>query len=331
MCKYIMRELNTKIINIRHKAVARTSEALLSVLLAMTLISCSTGIESTKTIKMNREETRLMAKTAEQTMAESLQGTPLSEWKKGKRFLAMSDRTALIFDPMSLEGTEYPSSMEGKILTYEGIETRLTPDLTDECILVFSDGTRTMHYATGKTASEAIKETVSGKLPLLSDLDLIEAWKGKLNGKKLWTRSDLWYDSAGNRVSGVKYYEVKVTDVLPSTGDFPINVKIAGKKGEDAYMHMNYTADTHDSRNFAALFFLTDPRTRYPQITDENWELIQQGKVAIGMTKEECKLSLGNPDELRAGHSQSQIMDIWQYSNGRYLMFTDGLLTKFRL
>lgn len=100
--------------------------------------------------------------------------------------------------------------------------------------------------------------------------------------------------------------------------------------GEEAYLHMNYTSDTHDSRNFATLFFMNDPKTKYPQISEENWAMIQKGKVSLGMTKEECKLSVGNPDELNAGHSQSQTMDVWQYSDGTYLVFTDGLLTRFR-
>ena len=93
---------------------------------------------------------------------------------------------------------------------------------------------------------------------------------------------------------------------------------------------MNYTSDLHDSRSFSALFYLSDPKRRYPQITQENWALIQEGKVGLGMTKEECKLAIGNPDEVRSGHNRAQIMDIWQYSNGTYLFFADGLLNEYR-
>ncbi len=95
-------------------------------------------------------------------------------------------------------------------------------------------------------------------------------------------------------------------------------------------MNMYYTSDTYGSRNFASIFYFSDPKAKYPNITDENWTLIQHGKVGIGMTKEECKLSIGNPDELQSGHSRSQTMDIWQYNDGTFLMFEDGLLTRFR-
>ncbi|MDE7096016.1 MAG: hypothetical protein K2O47_00810, partial [Muribaculaceae bacterium] len=168
------------------------------------------------------------------------------------------------------------------------------------------------------------------RLPLLADLELIEKWKEKINGKTLWTKSNLWYDRHGERCPGQKFAKVKVTDVLPTTGDFPMKVRICRRQGEEAYLQMNYTSDMFDSRNFASVFFLTDPKNNYPQISEENWDLIKDGKVGSGMTKDECKLALGNPDEVNSGHNHSQTMDIWQYANGTYLIFTDGLLTRFR-
>lgn len=293
-------------------------------------MSCSTGIEGTKTIKMSKEDLRQMAKSKEQTLAESIHGTPLSAWEKGKGFLAMSDRTLYVFDPSSLPLAQSQPSLSGKTLRYSGVESRITPDLREECVILLSDGDNTYRYRTGKTTEEAMRETLSSKLPLLSDLDLIEEWKSKINGMTLWTKSNLWYEEKGDRQSGLKFAEVKILDVLPETGDFPMKIKIQRPQGETAYLHMNYTSDLHDSRNFAEIFFMSDPKSRYPNISEENWALIQQGKVNIGMTKDECKLALGNPDDVNSGHSQTQTNDMWQYSNGTYLIFTDGLLTRFR-
>lgn len=150
-------------------------------------------------------------------------------------------------------------------------------------------------------------------------------------GKKLWTKNNLWYDASGNRISGLRFAEAMVEDVLAATGDFPVKVKLRTPDGGVAYVQMNYTSDSADSRSFPALFYLSDPKARYPQINAENWRLIQRGRVCAGMTKEECRLALGTPDELNAGHNADQTMDIWQYNNGAYLMFTDGLLTRYRL
>ncbi|MDE6478816.1 MAG: hypothetical protein K2L45_00990 [Muribaculaceae bacterium] len=279
---------------------------------------------------MNKEEVKMMTKSAEQKFAESLQGTPLASWERGKRFLAMSDRTLYIFEPTGMNADPNGANLMGKILTYEGLDSQLMPDLKDECVILFSDGTTTYRYRTKKSTTEAKKDIDSSRLPLLSDLDLVERWKEKLNGTTLWTKSNLWYDKNGLRLPGLKFAKVKITDVLPTTGDFPMNVKITGSDGEDAYLYMNYTSDKHDSRNFAAEFYLADPKKKYPHITDENWALIQKGTVGLGMTKEECKLAIGNPDEVRSGHDRSQTMDMWQYNDGTFLMFQDGLLTRYR-
>lgn len=291
---------------------------------------CSTGIEGTKKIKMTKEDVKLMAKTPEQKFSENILGVALTDWNIGRKFMALSDRTLYIFDPVSSDSDLLGQSISGKALTYVGLDSYTNPDLTEECVILFSDGEQTLRYKTGKPTQTALQEIDSSKLPLISDIELIDQWKEKIKGKTLWTKSNLWYDSQGNRLQGLKFAKIKVEDVVPSIGDFPMKVKISGPDGKEAWLQMNYTSDTHDSRNFAAVFFLSDPKDKYPQISEENWKLIQKGKVGLGMTKEECKLSIGNPDELRTGHNRVQTMDIWQYSDGTYLFFTDGLLNEFR-
>lgn len=290
--------------------------------------ACSTGIESTKTIKMNKDDIRQMSKTEEQIFAEQIKGQTLKDWKPGKRFLAMSDRTLYVFDPIASTPAD-GDSMLGDTLLFADVQSRLNPDLKDECVILYSDGKQMYHYSTGKSMETAMSEIDSSKLPLLSDLDLIDIWREKLNGKTLWTKSNLWYDKDNHRKDGLKFAKVEVIDILPSTDEFPLNVKIS-HNGEISYIHMNYTSDKADSRNFAAVFSMRDPKSKYPQISDENWKHIQAGKVGLGMTKDECRLAIGNPDEVQSGHSTSETLDIWQYSNGSYLFFNDGLLTRFR-
>lgn len=269
----------------------------------------------------------MMAKSDEQLLAARIKGIPLKDWNKGKKFLVMSDRSVYLFEqPLPSDDAV---SLQGEILSYEGTESKMNPDLKEECVIKFSHGSDTYYFNSGKTIQNAMEEIDSSKIPLLADLDLVQEWKNQLVGKNLWTKNSLWYDEAGQRKMGLKFAKVKIEDVLPADGDFPMKVKLS-RNGDVSYVYMNYTTDTADSRNFAALFFLDDPKLRYPDISDENWSLIQAGKVGKGMTKEECRLALGNPDELRAGHNTSQTLDIWQYGDGTYLFFTDGLLNSFR-
>lgn len=279
---------------------------------------------------MSRSEQRQMQRSEEQIFADAVKGTPLSDWEIGKNFMASSGRTPLVFDPTDVEYDPDDKTFEGRILEYQGYETRMTPDLKDECVILFSDSGKTYRYHTGKATQVALMEIDSSKLPLLYDLQLIYDWEKKLDGLTIWTKSPLWYDHEGNRRSGLKYAKAVISDVTPAVGSFPMNVKINLPDGDTAYLNMNYTADTADSRNFAALFYLSDPKAKYPNIADENWKLIQQGKICVGMTKEECRLALGNPDDVDAGKTPSQTMDLWKYGDGIYLMFTDGILTRFR-
>lgn len=279
---------------------------------------------------MSKEDLKQMLLTEEQIFAREITGVPLSQWEKGRPFVAMSQRTLYMFEPTGLSYQD-SNSMEGKTLTFEGFESKLTPGLNEECILLFSDGSNTYRYDSGKPTETAMAEVVSNRMPLLSDVVISRQWSERLKGKRLWTKNNLYYDANGNRVPGIRYAEVIVEGVEPSTGDFPMKVRILTSEGERAYINMNYNSETTDSRSFPQVFFLSDPKNRYPQISEENWKSIQKSRVRVGMTKEECRLALGTPDELNGGHNANQTMDIWQYNNGAYLMFTDGLLTRFRL
>ncbi|MDE6740968.1 MAG: hypothetical protein K2J58_01400, partial [Muribaculaceae bacterium] len=183
--------------------------------------SCSTGIESTKKIRMTKEDVRLMTKSPEQEFAEKIQGTPLSDWKPGKPFMAMSDRTLLIFEPVAIDSDYSNRSIKGKKLLYSGLDSHVSPDLKEECVILFSDGERLLRYRTGKPTSEALSSIDSSRLPLMSDLTLIDQWRQKTIGSSFWTKSNLWYDVCGNRMPGLKFAKVTVTDLLPAIGDFP--------------------------------------------------------------------------------------------------------------
>ena len=83
-------------------------------------------------------------------------------------------------------------------------------------------------------------------------------------------------------------------------------------------------------RDFDSLFSLTDVRLQYPEITAENWTRIVNGEVVEGMTKQECRLSMGSPKSVNQRPDQTGLKEYWYYDGGRYLFFFDGLLKEFR-
>ena len=80
---------------------------------------------------------------------------------------------------------------------------------------------------------------------------------------------------------------------------------------------------------FSALFSMSDPRLEYPQISDAVWNNIVNTRVADGMTKQEVSLAIGMPESIDRGYNQNAAYERWNYPDGRYLLFEDGLLMRF--
>jgi len=59
---------------------------------------------------------------------------------------------------------------------------------------------------------------------------------------------------------------------------------------------------------------------------NDNWNTILQGKVIIGMTKEMCKLSWGEPKDINETITSGRKSEQWVYSDN-YLYFENGKLT----
>lgn len=304
--------------------------AIIIFLMAAGLSSCFTGVEGTKKIALSKEDKKALAPSDEEEFFKPVAGQPLAEWNYGKNFIAADNRTVLIFDQEGLPVDIEKTALGGKILNYKGIESRLSPDGKKNAVIVFTCGDDTYKFNTGKTPEEAASQITSDQIPMMIDQDMIESAKKLLIGKELWTRSPLWYDSEGNRISGRKFVPVTVTDVMPGTLVFPIKIKFTDNEGKTAWAFLNFGYSGKESRSFANLFSLSDIRKKYPNIEDDVWNMICTSKVKSGMTKLECKLSLGNPTEVDSGHDYTQTLDLWHYTDGTVLWFEDSLLTRYR-
>lgn len=289
---------------------------------------CRTGIESTKTIKLSKSEQKEFAATPEDILMEQIHIENLKEWKKGKPFIVADPRVSLVFDPFD---AGVPSdSLVGKIINYSGVALKPTPGGSDEAVIVFSYNNKPIRYSTGKSAEAAENSISAMDVPMLLDPQIIDDARKLLSGRKVWTKTQLWYDEADNKMQGRKFVPVTITDVMPGSVVFPLKISIKDETGADAILYMNIGSVGIDSRTFKNIFSLSDPKDRYPNIIPEVWNAICNGKVRLGMTKDECKLALGNPTDVNSGHDWNSTIDLWQYSDGTFLRFQDGLLISFR-
>lgn len=298
--------------------------------LSLGFSSCFTGIENTKKINLSREDKKNSIPTPEEKFMTNIIPMPLKNWDIGKTFYVSDNKALLVIIPTEGILPVAPDSVKGKILNFQGVESKINAAGKLTVSLVFSDNIYLYNYDTGKEFTDAMENVKSDQIPMLIDLDMVDQAAHLLKGKEFWTRSPLWYDSNGERIEGRRFTPVTIVDVKPGDMVFPLKLEIKDDHNQVAYMMMNFGNEDNESRTFSNLFSFSNIRKHYPGIDDDTWRLITQGKVKLGMTKEECRLSLGNPSDLNSGHDYSQTLDIWSYENGRVLWFEDGRLVRIR-
>lgn len=297
---------------------------------AFLLTSCFTGIESTKKINLSREDKKLSNPTAEEKFLHSLSPYPLKEWVSAKEFIVADNKALLVIKPQSGIISTPPDSVKGKILNFTGVEPSMNPAGDITVTLLFTDGIYNYAYDSGKSFDDAMENLQSNQIPMLIDVDMVNNAKNLLTGKTFWTKSPLWYDINGSRIAGKKFVPVEIVDVTAGDLVFPLKLEIKDTAGRIAYIYMNFGSDDNESRSFSNIFSLSDIKKHYPNIEPDVWELICAGEVKEGMTKDECKLSLGNPSDTNSGHDYSQTIDIWNFDDGKVLWFEDGRLVRMR-
>lgn len=297
---------------------------MMAVPVCLALQGCFTGIEGTKKIALSKQDKTMLAPTAEEQFLLEVKADTLKNWLPGKLFYVADGRISILIEP-----NDNPALERGDVLSFNSTDYKKSPDGSMSTILVFQYGDHSYRVPLDKNSLEA-SNTTSIDVPMLIDISMIEAVKDKMVGKTLWTRSSLWTDKEGNYVGGKKYVPVTVTAVKPGNQMFPVDVYFSTADGREVMMPMNFGNSGNESRSFAREFSLTDPRKEYPHISNEVWKAIQSETVIKGMTKDECRLALGNPSDVNSGHDYSTAMEIWYYPNGTYLQFADGILVNFR-
>lgn len=319
-----------------HMAMAAATAALLH--------SCFTGVESTPRIgagDVRRQQAAIV--TDEQLFLDGLAATPPRQWKAGRRLLVDDDRIGLVLTSPVGE----IDSLVGRMLIYEGH--------TPATSLMGMDATDIRFYAdmpAGKTpflyrlALDSVAlDTISAlAVPFTVDLDLVERVDSMMRGKRLFVRTPMWYMPGARHaaVNGLRHVPVVVDSVVAGDSNYPLAVIFTLDDPQYAKMidgtgapvtrmvYMTVGRGRAATRNFDTLFAFADPRRSYPGIKDDVWIQIVQSRLASGMTRDECRLALGAPTTIRKIPTPGGLVENWQYSDGVYLYFEDGYLTRFR-
>ncbi len=310
-------------------------------LAALVLVTgCFTGIESTPRIGAD-EVRRNQAATPspEKLFLNVVKAEAPRLWRPGQtRFRVDSmAHVGRIFTPASAPA----AAMVGRTLTFGGFDTAvsLTGDSLAEVRLVDAEGHTYFYRSTFPVSALDTLQRLD--IPFMVNVGEVAAVDSMLRGRRLYVRSSLWYDRYGMGVRGFRHVEVIVDSVVIGYSAYPAAVyfsladsalvREAGIEATDRrMMRMTLGTSTAASRNFDKLFYFENPRKRYPDIAEANWDLIVRGRVAEGMTRDECRLALGTPDEVLRVPTRGGMRESWTYQDGIYLVFDDGFLTHFR-
>lgn len=290
---------------------------------------CFTGIESTPKITAENVKRENVVVTAEDKFLSDISAEPFKDWTPGKKFIVTDDKIALIFGASAAQNI--PAA--GSAVTYKGFKesTDLTGDTATDLIFSSADGSEYL-YRINNTPTELMQRDKIN-IPFTIEQCIIDATSQKLKNSNLYIRTSVWYDSDDRLTYGRRFVPVTITDVLPGNSVYPIKLVFYDASGDSSRLYRLFLSvgdSDNSARDFASLFSFDNPRLKYPDISDANWQNIINSRVAIDMTRDECRLALGTPNDVVRRPGYDKVQEIWSYDDGVYLIFEDGLLRNFR-
>lgn len=312
--------------------------ASIAVIISLGTVSCFTGVESTPRISdADVRKEKAAGVTAEQTFLSYIIPKAPRVWETGKAFKVTDSRISRIFS-LSPESV---SDLPGNNIYFRGFSTMRSMTGDDATEVIFSDdkGQQYSYYINGLN-SERLDTLKTLDIPFTVDLDIVRQISDALVGKNYYIKTPAWYNPADmSKENGLRHIQVRIDSILPGDSYFPATVcfslsdtALAERMGNKEYAVLMSVGDNKSAtRNFDTLFSFNNPRKEHPEITNDIWALIISSKVKEGMTRDECRLALGTAPDILRTPSYSGMREVWSYSDGVFLIFEDGFLTRFRL
>lgn len=160
------------------------------------------------------------------------------------------------------------------------------------------------------------------QLPYLFNVDDIETARFVLIGVKIWGTRETRFPYTPLTIIGVgignstkRQHEILVVDNQGQKHSIMANLSLTNALTLEDEDHL-----------FIDYYKFSDPEKAFPKIPKSDWNLIRQGRIRIGMSKDACTLSLGEPDDINTSRGSWGVHEQWVYPN-KYVYFENGKLS----
>ncbi len=298
----------------------------LSTSVTMLLQCCFTGVESTPRITDNDVTRQKIIVSPEMKFMDYVASQPFGEWSDGKEFYVTDDKIGIVL-------TQPDQSIKistGDTIHY--LRSRNAKTITGESAtdLIFARKGSPIEFSYRIPFPIEALSTKPVSIPFTVESSIIDSVRQLMTGNTYYVITPIWYSIDGHAITGRRFIPVKITDVRPGNHIYPVKIVFTDDTDSEACVLMSIGNENLSTRGFSDLFAFDNPRNRYPSITDINWERIIRSEIALEMTRDECRLALGAPKEIDRHPSTGGLLEIWNYDDGQYLVFLDGILTRYR-
>lgn len=161
------------------------------------------------------------------------------------------------------------------------------------------------------------------QLPYLFNVNDVETARIVLIGVKVW----------GTRETMFPYTPLTIIGVgIGKSTKYQHEVLVIDNKGEKYSIQTNLSLTNalslEDEGNcFIDHYKFSDPEKAFPKIPKSDWNLIRHGRIRIGMSKDACTLSWGEPDDINTSRGSWGVHEQWVYPRNKYVYFDNGKLS----
>ncbi|NDW11802.1 hypothetical protein D0T50_02725 [Bacteroides sp. 214] len=152
--------------------------------------------------------------------------------------------------------------------------------------------------------------------------------KSKYVGKAAYPNNEITATKDGSTVKLARYTPLTITSMDMKSGTKAL-LKLKDREGNiyEREVDTKYDIFVRNEDFIDDMFGFGDLRAQYPSITEENWALLSKGQIKVGMTQDECRLSLGEP--IRTEKNTNARYETWYYQ-GKMLSFEGKTLQRIR-